>query len=237
MTPHPRHAARSHIAVPAAVHSPDPPSPGSQSVWPPARVTEPPPGLTYGEFPLGFFSVLVDSAADAAGLGADRSCAPFADLGSGAGRLVLWAAATQHWALCRGVELLPALASTAAAKLDEARAVPGLLRSAVDLCEGSWDDASLGLAAVDVAFAYTTAIPADEQGARRARQLAPHEARESSAASVARARRLARGLVACRVGGGQSVRPCGARERSPRRTIMIVRCARVVGAWQGCCRT
>ncbi|KAL1530246.1 hypothetical protein AB1Y20_001161 [Prymnesium parvum] len=129
-----------------------------------AKKEEPPQGLTYGEFPLGFFSVLVDRAAVVAGFGVEREDRTFADLGSGAGRLVIWAAATHAWKLCRGVELLPKLHATAVAKLEDAQQIPDLLRSPVAFDEGSWDDEGLGLSQVDVAFIYTTAIPADEEG-------------------------------------------------------------------------
>jgi predicted O-methyltransferase YrrM len=88
------------------------------------------------------------------------------DLGSGVGRLALWAAATSAWRRVVGVEFLPALAAAAQSKLAEARAhYPALMRTAdVQLVEGSWDDPLEAFAQVDVAFAYTTAIPADEHG-------------------------------------------------------------------------
>lgn len=128
-----------------------------------AKKEEPPPGLTYGEFPLGFFSLLLEQALAAGGKSAEDSV--LADLGSGAGRLVLWAAATQAWKLCKGVELLPSLHAAALAKLEQAEGQAGLLLAPVELAEASWDDTSLNLADVDLAFVYTTALPADEQGA------------------------------------------------------------------------
>ncbi|KAL3903141.1 MAG: hypothetical protein SGPRY_011797, partial [Prymnesium sp.] len=127
-----------------------------------AKKEEPPPGLTYGEFPLGFFSLLLEQALAAGGKSAEDSV--LADLGSGAGRLVLWAAATQAWKLCKGVELLPSLHAAALAKLEQAEGQAGLLLAPVELAEASWDDTSLNLADVDLAFVYTTALPADEQG-------------------------------------------------------------------------
>lgn len=134
--------------------------------WPfVGRKEEPPIGLTYGEFPLPFFTALTDRACDLAGLGDERSGATFCDIGSGAGRLVLWAAATHAWRAALGVELLPGLCRAADAKLEAARDLAGLqLRTPrVELSEGSWDDASVvAWGEIDVAFAYTTAFPADE---------------------------------------------------------------------------
>ena len=134
--------------------------------WPfVGRKEKPPIGLTYGEFPLPFFTALTDRACDLAGLGDERSGATFCDIGSGAGRLVLWAAATHAWRAALGVELLPGLCRAADAKLEAARALAGLqLRTPrVELSEGSWDDASVvAWGEIDVAFAYTTAFPADE---------------------------------------------------------------------------
>ena len=61
--------------------------------WPfVGRKEEPPTQLTYGEFPLEFFTAAVDRAVALSGI--DRTSATFCDIGSGAGRLVLWAAAT-----------------------------------------------------------------------------------------------------------------------------------------------
>ena len=67
---------------------------------------EPPLDFTYGEFPLPLFGRLVDRACEllaatqpggSAALFDDRSGITLADLGSGAGRLALWAAATSAW--------------------------------------------------------------------------------------------------------------------------------------------
>merc|ERR1740123_113692 len=125
---------------------------------------EPPLDFTYGEFPLPLFSRLVDRACELAGVDADRSGTIFADLGSGAGRLALWAAATSAWRRVVGIEYLPSLAAAASAKLDDARTTyPQLLRTAdVRLVQGSWDEPLDEFVGVDVAFAYTTAITTDE---------------------------------------------------------------------------
>ena len=82
--------------------------------------------LTYGEFDLDGFHHALDCAVD--GLPDLRRCT-FCDLGSGAGRLVLAAAARYPWAKCVGIEALPelhhmagrlhALAIDAAATADE----------------------------------------------------------------------------------------------------------------------
>ena len=169
--------------------------------WPfTAKGEEPPLDFTYGEFPLPLFAKLVDRACELRGIG-DRTSTVLADLGSGAGRLALWAAATSSWKRVVGVEYLPTLAATATAKLDEARtAFPALLRTSdVQLVEGSWDDPLELFADIDVstpasnpppltilpslahplsrlllsrllcvclqvAFAYTTAITASDDG-------------------------------------------------------------------------
>lgn len=62
--------------------------------------------LTYGEFDLHGFYEALDCAVD--GLPDLQSCT-FCDLGSGAGRLVLAAAARYPWARCVGIEALPDL--------------------------------------------------------------------------------------------------------------------------------
>ena len=82
--------------------------------------------LTYGEFDLDGFHHALDCAVD--GLPDLHRCT-FCDLGSGAGRLVLAAAARYPWAKCVGIEALPelhhmagrlhALAIDAAATADE----------------------------------------------------------------------------------------------------------------------
>ena len=62
--------------------------------------------LTYGEFDLDGFHEALDYAVD--GLPDLRRCT-FCDLGSGAGRLVLAAAARYPWEKCVGIEALPDL--------------------------------------------------------------------------------------------------------------------------------
>ena len=130
---------------------------------------DPPLDFTYGEFPLPLFSRLVDRACELGGISSDgaRRSAVLADLGSGAGRLALWAAMTSTWGAVVGVEYLPTIASIASVKLADARRLhPHLLRTErIELLEGSWEDPSLQCwSEIDVAFAYTTAITADEQG-------------------------------------------------------------------------
>ena len=74
--------------------------------WPfVSRKEEPPQVLTYGEFPLPLFTQLVDRACSAAELGDSQESATLCDIGSGTGRLVLWAAATGRWKAVFGVEL------------------------------------------------------------------------------------------------------------------------------------
>jgi uncharacterized coiled-coil protein SlyX len=124
--------------------------------WPyVSRKEEPPVALTYGEFPLELFSEVIDRSCELASI-TDRSRATFADLGSGAGRLVLWAAANDEWRSVHGLEVLPGLHSEAIKKLSHARYLVGLeLRTpTVEFVEGSWDDpAALPWGAIDVAFA------------------------------------------------------------------------------------
>ena len=140
--------------------------------WPyVAQKEEPPLELVYGEFPLDFFSRVVDRACEAAGI-TDCADATFCDVGSGCGRLVLWAAATGTWKQVHGVELLPSLHATALEKREEAAALhatgelPLLTPSAcISLHAGSWDDGALfEWDDVDVCFAYTTAFGHDEAG-------------------------------------------------------------------------
>ena len=113
---------------------------------------EPPLDFTYGEFPLPLFAKLVDRACELRGIGDERTSTVLADLGSGAGRLALWAAATSSWRRVVGVEYLPSLAATATAKLDQARsAFPALLQTSdVQLVQGSWDEPLALFADIDV---------------------------------------------------------------------------------------
>ena len=66
---------------------------------------EPPSELVYGEFPLDLFLKLIDRSSHHAGLPEDRCGARMADIGSGVGRLVFWAAAHHRWKQCLGVEV------------------------------------------------------------------------------------------------------------------------------------
>ena len=136
---------------------------------------DPPLDFTYGEFPLQLFSKLVDRACEllaatksgaSGALFGDRSSITMADLGSGAGRLALWAASTSAYKRVMGVEYLTSLASDASEKLTLARGLPGLLQTPdVQLVEGSWDDPdALSWSEIDLAFAYTTAITTNDDG-------------------------------------------------------------------------
>ena len=136
--------------------------------WPfVGRKEEPPLELTYGEFPLPFFSKVMEKARAHAALGAGDGV--FCDLGSGAGRLVIWAAAIDTWSEVRGVECLPSLHTAACTKLNEANALPELdlltPSECIQLREGSWNDPDLfDWGQVDVAFAYSTAFPVNTDG-------------------------------------------------------------------------
>ena len=127
-----------------------------------AKKEEPPSELVYGEFPLDLFLELLDRAAGHAGIAEDRSEAHMADIGSGVGRLVLWAAVNQKWRSYLGVEILPGIHEVAVEKLQEARAIPGLLQSdAINFQCGSWSESDV-VAQLDVVFAATTCSPVDE---------------------------------------------------------------------------
>jgi hypothetical protein len=106
--------------------------------WPFVRTGEEPPlQLTYGEFDFYFFAELLDRAWEhycdsSKDKDVSSSSHPekrvwkdqvFIDVGSGAGRLVLAAAALHPagWKQCRGVELLPGLHKAACENLDECR--------------------------------------------------------------------------------------------------------------------
>lgn len=126
-----------------------------------AKKEEPPSALVYGEFPLHLFLELLDRAATHAGFCEDRTKARMADIGSGVGRLVLWAAVNQEWGHYLGVEILPRIHEIALEKLEEARAIPGLLRSdAISFECGSWSESDVSQ--LDVVFAATTCSPVDE---------------------------------------------------------------------------
>lgn len=140
--------------------------------WPyVSRKEKPPTALVYGEFPLPFFHRVLERACMHGGYldGNQRSEATFADLGSGTGRLVLWAAATEQWKRCVGVELLSSLHEAAVAKLTEAQsdscALSPLPTAEIELYEGSWeDDSLLAWSELDVCFAYTTAFDHGSDG-------------------------------------------------------------------------
>ena len=117
--------------------------------WPyVSKKKDPPLVLTYGEFPLDFFARVTDRACVLAGIDDAQHGGVFCDVGSGAGRLVLWAAATRAWSSVHGVELLPSLHAAAmekraaASALDEAGTL-SLRAGSVHLHEGSWEDGAL----------------------------------------------------------------------------------------------
>lgn len=129
-----------------------------------ARKEEPPLEFTYGEWDMMTFTSVIERAIELSGID-DCSQHTFIDLGSGAGRLVLWAAATGGWKAARGVELLPGLHNTACAALDEARAShPSFLNAETDVefLQGSWDDPLPCLLEANFVFCTTTCLPADE---------------------------------------------------------------------------
>ncbi|CAB9505118.1 Histone methylation protein DOT1 [Seminavis robusta] len=86
---------------------------------------DPPKQFTYGEFDLGFFAQLLDRVQqeyDTSNDGDGWKDKVFCDIGSGAGRLVLAAAALHpQWKLCRGIEILQGISDVANAKLQECR--------------------------------------------------------------------------------------------------------------------
>lgn len=137
-----------------------------------AKGEDPPLENTYGEFPLPLFSAVVERGLQLASLESDG--ATLLDLGSGAGRLVLWAAATERWQAIHGVELLPSLHAAAVEKLSAASAMRFNIldhlelqtpSSAIKLHLGSWDDdALLPWDTLDVCFAYATAFDHDANG-------------------------------------------------------------------------
>ena len=134
--------------------------------WPfVSRKEEPPQVLTYGEFPLPLFTQLVDRACSAAELGDSQESATLCDIGSGTGRLVLWAAATGRWKAVFGVELLSSLHQAALERCTAATTEMSLSATRVEFFEGSFADANLlPWRDIDVAFAYTTAFPSDADG-------------------------------------------------------------------------
>jgi hypothetical protein len=97
----------------------------SDGYWPYHKQgIDPPPAYTYGEFDFYSFAQLLEVAKQELLLVSSSSSLidnhhhdstkdgiTFTDIGSGAGRLVLAAAALhpQYWKLCRGIELLPGL--------------------------------------------------------------------------------------------------------------------------------
>ena len=125
----------------------------------------PPQVLTYGEFPLPLFTELLDRGCALAGIGDERQSATLCDVGSGTGRLVLWAAATSEWKAVIGIELLGSLHQAALEKHTTATNEISLQSSHVGFYQGSFDDATLlPWREIDVAFAYTTAFPSDADG-------------------------------------------------------------------------
>ena len=91
---------------------------------------DPPTNLIYGEFDIQFFAEILDRTSHhfqsfATGSEYDKKGwddRVFADFGSGAGRLVLGAAALYpKWKLCKGIEILPGIHKLAREKLELCR--------------------------------------------------------------------------------------------------------------------
>ena len=166
------HATFTSTLYPASDYSMRNAASRTDGYWPFVSAKQDVPiSLTYGEFPLPLFTRAVDRACELAGLAGGRAGATFADIGSGSGRLVLWAACTHEWKEVHGVELLPSLHAEALRRLDSARELHALRdglalqTERIVLSKGSFEDPTvLPWRDVDVAFAYTTAFPHDEAG-------------------------------------------------------------------------
>jgi Histone methylation protein DOT1 len=138
---------------------------------------EPPTSLTYGEFDVHALAYLLEEAkiilkSSLLSRSVWEDCV-FTDLGSGTGRMVLAAAALHPWRLCRGIEVLPGIHTTAVAMAqrrdativngpeeDEyARKQPGAcFESAVELCCGSFDDDAIYFGDSDFIFSFSTCM-------------------------------------------------------------------------------
>lgn len=124
---------------------------------------DPPASLTYGEFDVASLAHLLEEALSISGKPSWEG-AVFTDLGSGAGRVVQAAAVLHDWSMCRGVELLPGLHTTAveiaAARDHDIRSArdrgDGTWGSAVELRCGSFEDEYFGDS--DVVFSFSTCM-------------------------------------------------------------------------------
>ena len=123
----------------------------------------PPQEFTYGEFDVEFFSLLLDRAWDLYQAGSDEMSDPwqnktFIDIGSGAGRLVLSAAALHpSWRLCRGLEILEGIHNTSTEILgicqdtDLERSQAGIQGSIPHVLRGNGSEAYLPMAPIEFA--------------------------------------------------------------------------------------
>ena len=154
----------------------------------------PPQEFTYGEFDVEFFSLLLDRAWELYRVASDEmpdslpwQNKTFIDIGSGAGRLVLSAAALHpNWRLCRGLEILEGIHNTSTEILgvcqvtDQERSrsqagvrgsIPHVLRgngseeylpmSPIELTCGSFTNPYQYLGDVDVAFVFSSCMKPD----------------------------------------------------------------------------
>mmetsp|Transcript_62899 Transcript_62899/g.172774 ORF Transcript_62899/g.172774 Transcript_62899/m.172774 type:complete len:469 (-) Transcript_62899:124-1530(-) len=115
--------------------------------------------LTYGEFEVGCFHLLLEHAVGLSG--GDSSTITFCDLGSGGGRLVLSAAAAWPFRRCVGVELLATLHEMAIGMHGAARQVADKLDRPLAPCTFERLDltdtaAAAHLADCGIAFAFST---------------------------------------------------------------------------------
>lgn len=128
---------------------------------------EPPLEFTYGEFDFPFFAELLDRASLYQGGGwAGKT---FCDIGSGAGRLVIGAAALHpNLRLCRGVEFLPSchdLAVQTVGRCAGSKLQPhGMPMAPIELTNGSIGDPTTFIGDVDVAFVMCSTLPEDVRG-------------------------------------------------------------------------
>ncbi|CAB9500559.1 Histone methylation protein DOT1 [Seminavis robusta] len=134
--------------------------------------SEPPVEFTYGEFDALFFAQLLDQAASffvSSSTTYDGKIV--ADIGSGAGRLVLGAAALHpRLAKCIGIEILPgihemALENVAQCQKQQQQEQQGLLPphnlplAPIELVCASISDPTLDISQVDVFFIASTCMP------------------------------------------------------------------------------
>ena len=140
-----------------------------------AKGEEPPLHFTYGEFDVSFFTKLLNRAEEL--FDGDRNGwegKVFADFGSGAGRLVMAAAALNpEWKLCKGIEVLPGIHQLAEENAEKCRVginqfklqVPaGLLEDGISMAPleficGSFEDPQLQIGDVDCVFCFSSCMP------------------------------------------------------------------------------